>query len=96
MNKITFEIVGDVQSQQKPKFSRFGKVLEHVINLGQKVAPFTQLYTVNDTNSVDLQVDRRVIKIGDSGEGYNRCELFVDAKDVEEKMQKDGTDEEGN
>ncbi|MFE6167003.1 siphovirus ReqiPepy6 Gp37-like family protein [Viridibacillus arvi] len=41
-------------------------------------------------------VDRRVIKLGDSAEGYNRYELFVDARDVEEKMQKDGTDEEGN
>lgn len=34
--------------------------------------------------------------LGDSAEGYNRYELFVDARDVEEKMQKNGTDEDGN
>ncbi|MGG0666768.1 siphovirus ReqiPepy6 Gp37-like family protein [Viridibacillus arvi] len=41
-------------------------------------------------------VDRRVIKLGDNAEGYNRYELFVDARDVDEKTQKEGTDEEGN
>ncbi|OMC83368.1 siphovirus ReqiPepy6 Gp37-like family protein [Viridibacillus sp. FSL H8-0123] len=42
-------------------------------------------------------IERRVITLNDdTTEGYNRYELFVDARDVEETMQQDGVDEEGN
>lgn len=40
-------------------------------------------------------VDRRVITIGDTTSGLDRYELFVDARDVEEVTQEDGTDESG-
>ncbi|MGE7917959.1 siphovirus ReqiPepy6 Gp37-like family protein [Viridibacillus sp. NPDC093762] len=41
-------------------------------------------------------IERRVITLGDNTAGYDRYELFVDARDVEETMQQDGVDEEGN
>lgn len=40
-------------------------------------------------------VVRRVITIGDTASGLDRYELFVDARDVEEVTQEDGTDESG-
>ncbi|WP_325166615.1 siphovirus ReqiPepy6 Gp37-like family protein [Viridibacillus soli] len=42
-------------------------------------------------------IECRVITLNeDTTEGYNRYELFVDARDVEEMMQQEGVDEEGN
>ncbi|WP_397537884.1 siphovirus ReqiPepy6 Gp37-like family protein [Rummeliibacillus pycnus] len=40
-------------------------------------------------------VERRIITIGDTETGLDRYELFVDARDVEEVTQEDGTDESG-